>query len=159
MIQLIHTHAGWRGIPLRIAGNERGLRVLLLGSEKETLAELKIRFPGVRLEAGHLPVFDLALAHLENPANSPPPLAPEGTDFQQLVWMALRRIPVGKTTHYAALAASIGRPKAARAVAAACAANPIALLIPCHRVIRRDGTLSGYRWGVKMKATLLASER
>lgn len=142
-----------------MAGEENVVRALLLGSEEETRVELQTRFPGVCLEAGHLAVFDIALAHLENPNCPPPPIAPAGTAFQRDVWAALCRISTGKTTDYATLATRIGRPEAARAVAAACAANPIAILIPCHRVIRRDGTLSGYRWGVEVKARLLELER
>jgi len=159
VLHFVHTHTAWRGFALRIAGDGDGVRALLLGSEEETLGELEARFPGARLEGGYLSVFDTAFAHLENPNCSPPPVAPAGTAFQRKVWAALCRIPAGKTTDYAKLAASIGHPKAVRAVAAACAANPIAILIPCHRVIRRDGTLSGYRWGVDVKARLLESER
>jgi len=81
-----------------------------------------------------------------------------GTPFQRLVWDALRTIPVGSTVTYAELARCIGGPRWARAVASACAANPIALAIPCHRVIRSDGGLSGYRWGVERKRMLLRKE-
>jgi AraC family transcriptional regulator of adaptative response/methylated-DNA-[protein]-cysteine methyltransferase len=81
-----------------------------------------------------------------------------GTEFQKRVWDVLLRVPAGKTITYAALAARVGNPKAIRAVASACAANAIALAIPCHRVIRSDGTLSGYRWGIEVKRALLARE-
>jgi AraC family transcriptional regulator of adaptative response/methylated-DNA-[protein]-cysteine methyltransferase len=81
-----------------------------------------------------------------------------GTKFQRRVWDVLLRVPAGKTITYAALAARVGNPKAIRAVASACAANAIALAIPCHRVIRSDGTLSGYRWGIEVKRALLARE-
>lgn len=158
MDTLTHTHALWRGIPMRLAADATGLRALLLGSEKDTLAALNARFPKSPLSSACLPAFDTALAHLEDPKSPPPPLAPTGTPFQQSVWSALRQIPHGHTTHYAALAATLGRPGAARAIAAACAANPIAILIPCHRVIRRDGGISGYRWGVETKKKLLAME-
>jgi len=87
------------------------------------------------------------------------PLAPQGSDFQIRVWELLRRIPSGTTRTYAELARDLGQPSAARAVARACATNPIAMLIPCHRVIRGDGELAGYRWGLAMKRTLLARER
>jgi AraC family transcriptional regulator of adaptative response/methylated-DNA-[protein]-cysteine methyltransferase len=87
------------------------------------------------------------------------PLDLRGTAFQRRVWAALRRIPAGETISYAALASRIGQPRAARAVAAACAANPVAVLVPCHRVVRTDGTLSGYRWGVERKRELLTRER
>ena len=82
-----------------------------------------------------------------------------GTAFQIRVWDALRRIPAGKTASYTEVARRIGRPTAARAVAAACAANPVAVAVPCHRVVRMDKSLSGYRWGVKRKAELLKRER
>ena len=81
-----------------------------------------------------------------------------GTAFQERVWQALRQIPAGETRSYAQIAALIGQPSAARAVALACAANPTAVAIPCHRVVRTDGSLSGYRWGVERKRALLARE-
>jgi AraC family transcriptional regulator of adaptative response/methylated-DNA-[protein]-cysteine methyltransferase len=81
-----------------------------------------------------------------------------GTAFQQRVWKALREIPVGSTTSYASLAKRIGFPKSVRAVAGACAANAISVAIPCHRVLRTDGSISGYRWGVKRKRSLLDRE-
>src|SRR6185503_1733558 len=86
------------------------------------------------------------------------PVAPAGTPFQRRVWTALRRIPPGSTETYATIARRIGRPAAVRAVAGACAANPVAVAIPCHRVVRTDGSLSGYRWGIKRKRLLLARE-
>ena len=82
-----------------------------------------------------------------------------GTVFQQKVWQALCKIPVGQTATYAHIARRIGRPRAVRAVAQACAANPVAVVVPCHRVVRSDGSLSGYRWGVQRKALLLQRER
>ena len=87
------------------------------------------------------------------------PLDVRGTAFQQRVWQALRAIPGGSTASYAEIAERIGRPKAVRAVAQACAANPIAVAIPCHRVVRTDGALSGYRWGIERKRALLERER
>ena len=87
------------------------------------------------------------------------PLDVRGTAFQQKVWRALRKIPVGRTATYSDIARRIGAPKAVRAVAGACAANHIAVAIPCHRVIRTDGDLSGYRWGVDRKRALLDRER
>ena len=86
------------------------------------------------------------------------PLDVRGTAFQQRVWQALRALPAGSTASYAEIAAAIGAPKAVRAVAGACAANPIAVAIPCHRVLRNDGALSGYRWGVERKRALLDAE-
>src|SRR5690606_18491175 len=87
------------------------------------------------------------------------PLDIRGTAFQRRVWQALRRIPVGETVSYAELARRIGAPSAVRAVARACASNPLALVVPCHRVVRTDGSLSGYRWGVERKRELLERER
>src|SRR5690606_11402699 len=87
------------------------------------------------------------------------PLDLRGTAFQRRVWQALRKIPVGETVSYAQLAQRIGMPTAARAVAQACGANPLALVVPCHRVVRTDGSLSGYRWGVERKRMLLERER
>jgi len=81
-----------------------------------------------------------------------------GTAFQHRVWDALRRIPPGQTRSYAEIAELIGQPKAVRAVASACAANPLAVAIPCHRVVRTDGSLSGYRWGIGRKKALLDRE-
>ena len=86
------------------------------------------------------------------------PLDIQGTAFQERVWRALRDIPRGATASYAEIAARIGAPKAVRAVAQACAANPAAVAIPCHRVVRGDGGLSGYRWGVERKRALLRRE-
>lgn len=82
----------------------------------------------------------------------------DGTPFQLLVWRALRRIPLGQRRTYADIARQLGRPSAARAVARACATNPVALLIPCHRVVRSDGSLGGYRWGWERKRALLEQE-
>ena len=86
------------------------------------------------------------------------PLDVRGTAFQERVWQALREVPAGATTTYSEIAARIGAPKAVRAVAGACAANRLAVAIPCHRVVRRDGDVSGYRWGVARKRALLARE-
>jgi AraC family transcriptional regulator of adaptative response/methylated-DNA-[protein]-cysteine methyltransferase len=86
------------------------------------------------------------------------PIDIRGTAFQQRVWQALRDIPAGATASYTDIARRIGAPKAVRAVAGACAANPVAVAIPCHRVVRRDGALSGYRWGIERKRALLQRE-
>ena len=87
------------------------------------------------------------------------PLDIQGTAFQARVWRALQKIPLGKTATYSEIAAALGQPKAVRAVAQACAANKLALLVPCHRVVRRDGDLGGYRWGPERKRALLDRER
>jgi AraC family transcriptional regulator of adaptative response/methylated-DNA-[protein]-cysteine methyltransferase len=97
---------------------------------------------------------------IESPATTPfdLPLDAHGTPFQHRVWQALRETDAGSTASYAQIAARIGAPKSARAVARACAANPLAVAIPCHRVVRGDGALSGYRWGVRRKRLLLQRE-
>jgi len=102
------------------------------------------------------PIIDL----IENPSKPfDMALDVRGTDFQRRVWQALREIPAGETRSYTDIAKSIGSPKAVRAVAGACAANRIAVVIPCHRVIKHDGSVSGYRWGVERKKLLLAREQ
>ena len=99
------------------------------------------------------------VAHLDNPQQAVNlPLDIRGTAFQQRVWQALRQIPAGETRSYSEVAHSIGQPRAVRAVAGACAANKLAIVIPCHRVVREGGALSGYRWGSERKALLLARE-
>lgn len=155
----LHTSFGL----MLIASSRYGLRALLPGrSENELLANLRQRFTSAALEEDHGDLSlmgDLLIAHFENPRSAfDPPLDPLGTDFQRLVWQALRDIPVGHTTSYQALAHKIDHPSAARAVATACAANPLAFIIPCHRVIAADGRLSGYRWGADLKRALLERE-
>jgi len=158
MMNLIHFHTRWRGIPLRVAADECGIRALLPGGERKSLLELHSRYPHATCKAGVPGIFDAVVARLEDPSRELPPLAAEGTPFQRLVWDGLCRIPLGATLDYGSLADLIGRPTAVRAVAAACAANPIAILIPCHRVIRKDGSISGYRWSVALKKKLLEWE-
>ena len=104
--------------------------------------------------------LDQVMQTIESPTKPASlPLDLQGTIFQRRVWEALRRIPPGETTTYSELAKAIGQPTASRAVAGACAANPVAILIPCHRVIRKDGHISGYRWGQDRKRRLLDQER
>lgn len=147
-----------------VAATERGLCAVQLGDEDAPLvAALRAEFPAavllpdahglaewisqvMPLLAGCQPELDL-------------PLDIQATAFQQQVWEALRGIPCGETRSYSQLARALGSPKAARAVARACATNRIAVVIPCHRVVREDGDLGGYRWGLARKASLLASER
>ncbi len=103
---------------------------------------------------------DRVLAAIASPqADAGAPLDLRGSAFQHTVWQALCAIPAGSTASYGAIAEGIGRPGAARAVARACASNPVALLVPCHRVVRGDGALGGYRWGLERKRQLLAIER
>ncbi len=144
---------------LLIAHGPQGISALFLGADR---SELQNRFPNALLQNAPTQLEKLLheiIQYIENP--SPPfsiPLDEKGTDFQRRVWKALRAIPLGSTSTYSAIAQQIGSPKSARAVAQACAANPIAILTPCHRVIRADGSLSGYRWGVDLKKKLLQQE-
>lgn len=147
-----------------VAETERGVCAVEFGDGESAMADsLKRRFPQARLEPGtpararHLDAVIAAIEGLD--LNPHLPLDVRGTAFQERVWRALRAIPAGSTATYAEIAAAIGSPAAVRAVAGACAANPTAVLIPCHRVIRADGDLSGYRWGRERKAKLLARER
>jgi len=148
----------WRGIPIRIAASADGIISLQPAAPHSPIIEDQ-PWPATPSAASTHPWFRQALACLDDPRLAQPPLDPRGTPFQRAVWSALRAIPPGHTCHYAAIAATIGRPSAARAVAAACAANPIAILIPCHRVLRRDGSLAGFRWGLELKKFLLKTER
>jgi AraC family transcriptional regulator of adaptative response/methylated-DNA-[protein]-cysteine methyltransferase len=101
----------------------------------------------------------IAFIDIPSANDSPLPLDIHGTSFQKRVWTALQTLPFGTTTTYSALAAQIGAPTATRAVATACAANPIAVIVPCHRVVRADGSLAGYRWGLQRKQALLDREK
>lgn len=141
------------------ASSEKGVRAILLGDDRELLVtELQRRFPNARLTRGDDHLAEI-IACVENPKLKPAlPLDVRGTAFQQRVWQALREIPAGSTLSYAQVAEKIGSPKSVRAVAGACAANAIAVAIPCHRVVRSDGNLSGYRWGVERKRALLDRE-
>ncbi|MEP6941205.1 MAG: bifunctional DNA-binding transcriptional regulator/O6-methylguanine-DNA methyltransferase Ada [Rudaea sp.] len=147
-----------------VARSERGVCAILLGDDPGALVrQLQDRFPNARLSGGDKD-FERLVASVVGLVEAPGtgldlPLDVRGTAFQQRVWEALRRIPAGETASYAAIAAAIGAPKSARAVAQACAANALAIAIPCHRVVRSDGALSGYRWGVERKRELLARER
>jgi AraC family transcriptional regulator, regulatory protein of adaptative response / methylated-DNA-[protein]-cysteine methyltransferase len=146
-----------------VAATEAGVCAILLGDEPDALArDLQDRFPGAEIEGGD-PAFETWMARVIGLVEAPGggldlPLDIRGTAFQQRVWEALRKIPVGATASYAEIARAIGAPAAMRAVARACGANPIAVAIPCHRVVRSDGALSGYRWGVARKRALLARE-
>lgn len=122
------------------------------------VAKLAADFPGAQLIADQAAVEGVTDA-IDRPGIAPDPaLDPRGTADELRVWQALRRIPAGTTTTYGGLAAALGQPFDARMVAAACAANRIAVLIPCHRVVKKDGSLSGYRWGYGRKRTLINRE-
>lgn len=142
--------------------SDRGIRALLPGFAGDWTIVQK-RFPGARFAQADTTrvsaVTDGIAKIFANPLiRVLIPLDPAGTAFQSLVWRALRGIPPGATMTYAELARKIHRPRAHRAVASACAANPVAVLIPCHRVVPANGSLGGYRWGTKMKAELLEME-
>lgn len=147
-----------------VARSERGLCAILLGDDPETLArDLKDRFPKADLIGGD-GEFEQLVSQVVGFIDAPVrglalPLDIRGTAFQQRVWRALCDIPLGSTATYSEIAQRIGSPKAVRAVARACAANALAVAIPCHRVVRTDGSLSGYRWGVNRKRALLDKER
>ena len=146
-----------------VATSEKGVAAILLGDDADELArDLQDRFPKARL-IGADRAFEKLVAKVVGFVEAPRkgldlPLDIRGTAFQHRVWQALRDIPPGSTASYTEFAKRIGQPRATRAVAAACAANKIAVAIPCHRVVRIDGTLSGYRWGVERKRDLLARE-
>ncbi|RXF74285.1 bifunctional DNA-binding transcriptional regulator/O6-methylguanine-DNA methyltransferase Ada [Hansschlegelia zhihuaiae] len=147
-----------------VAASQRGVCAILLGDDSAALArDLRGRFPRAELIGGDRD-FQRLVAEVVRFVEQPAlglglPLDIRGTAFQQRVWRALREIPAGETASYAEIAEAIGAPQAVRAVAGACAANALAVAIPCHRVVRTDGALSGYRWGVERKRALLAKER
>jgi AraC family transcriptional regulator, regulatory protein of adaptative response / methylated-DNA-[protein]-cysteine methyltransferase len=150
---------GW----LLVAQADKGICKIALGDSFEGLeADLRAEFPNALLhrdESGLNAVVAQITAYLERQTGADLALDPQGTPFQRQVWEALRQIPAGQTRSYQEVARQIGRPEAVRAVANACGANPIALLIPCHRVVRGDGSLGGYRWGVERKRQILALEK
>lgn len=166
---------GGRGLTLRhafgrsslgevlVAATERGVSAILLGDGRDSLlADLATRFPEAKLvpaDRGFRETVDAVIAFVERPEGPRGfPLDLLGTAFQARVWAALLRIPAGERTTYAALADALGSPRAVRAVARACATNAVAVAVPCHRVVRKDGDLAGYRWGLERKRTLLARE-
>jgi AraC family transcriptional regulator of adaptative response/methylated-DNA-[protein]-cysteine methyltransferase len=167
--------AGGRGAAIRfavgqcslgailVASTEAGVCAILLGDDPDALLrELQDRFPKARLIGGDKD-FEHLVAKVVGFVEAPAlgldlPLDLRGTAFQQRVWQALRDIPAGSTVSYAEVARRLGAPRAVRAVARACASNPVAVAIPCHRVVRTDGGLSGYRWGIERKRALLDRE-
>ena len=146
-----------------VAQSALGVCAIALGDDPDALArDLQDRFPQARLIGGD-PAFEQLVARVVGFVEAPGvgldlPLDLRGTAFQQRVWQALREIPPGSTASYAEIAERIGSPKSVRAVAQACGANALAVAIPCHRVVRSDGALSGYRWGVERKSALLKRE-
>ena len=146
-----------------VAASEVGVCAILIGDDPDALArDLQDRFPRAELIGGDAG-FEQLVAKVVGLVEAPGlgldlPLDVRGTAFQQRVWQALREIPAGKTVSYADIARRIGAPKSVRAVAQACGANALAVAIPCHRVVRNDGALAGYRWGVERKRALLERE-
>ena len=146
-----------------VAATDKGVCAIMLGDDPDELAKaLQDRFPRAELVGGDT-TFERMVATVVGLVEAPGrnldlPLDIRGTAFQQRVWQALRAIPSGRTSSYAEIAQALGHPKATRAVAQACAANPLAVAIPCHRVVRAGGALSGYRWGVERKRKLLDRE-
>jgi len=147
-----------------VAATEKGVCAIFLGDDPEQLArDLQDAFPQAEITSGDA-AFDAMVAQVvgfvERPAAGLDlPLDIRGTAFQRLVWEALQSVPPGMTASYTEIARQIGQPKSVRAVATACAANKIAIAIPCHRIVRTDGSLSGYRWGVERKGELLQREQ
>jgi AraC family transcriptional regulator of adaptative response/methylated-DNA-[protein]-cysteine methyltransferase len=146
-----------------VAASRKGVAAILIGDDPEALVrDLQDRFARATLIGGDRD-FETLVAKVVGFVEAPHtsldlPLDVRGTAFQHRVWTALRQIPPGATASYAEIARRIGAPKAVRAVAGACAANPLAVAIPCHRVVRADGALSGYRWGIARKRALLDRE-
>jgi AraC family transcriptional regulator of adaptative response/methylated-DNA-[protein]-cysteine methyltransferase len=147
-----------------VAASDRGVCFIAMGDDAKALVKnLHDRFPKARISAGGKP-FERTVAQVIRFVEKPRlglnlPLDIRGTAFQRRVWQALTEIPPGATANYAQIAQRIGAPKSMRAVAGACGANPLAVVVPCHRVIRSDGSLSGYRWGVERKRALLKREQ
>ncbi len=146
-----------------VGQSDRGICAILLGDDPERLVQdLQDKFARAEMVGGDSD-FEALVARVVGLIEAPAigldlPLDVRGTAFQQRVWQALREIPAGATATYSEIAARIGSPSAMRAVAQACGSNPLAVAIPCHRVVRRDGGLSGYRWGVERKRALLERE-
>jgi AraC family transcriptional regulator, regulatory protein of adaptative response / methylated-DNA-[protein]-cysteine methyltransferase len=147
---------------LLVAQSDKGICAILIGDDPNRLVlNLQQRFPHARRADDN--VLNAAIAQVAGFIESPAagldaPLDMQGSDFQQRVWQALREIPAGTTASYTDVARRIGAPTAIRAVAQACASNKLAVAVPCHRVVRSDGALSGYAWGVQRKRTLLDLE-
>jgi AraC family transcriptional regulator, regulatory protein of adaptative response / methylated-DNA-[protein]-cysteine methyltransferase len=153
------THLG----RLLVAGTAKGVSAIYVGDSEEQLeAALRREYPAAKISKDRAQVSQWVRAVVRHLSGKQPdldlPVDVKATAFQQRVWEALRQIPRGSTRSYSDLARAIGLPKGQRAVARACATNPAAILIPCHRVVRGDGGLGGYRWGIKRKEALLAAE-
>ena len=147
-----------------VAATERGVSAVYLGDDESKLvAELRDEYPRAEIAPASNGFERWVKEVLQRIDGRPPhielPLDLQATAFQRRVWKELQRIPRGRTRTYSQVARSLGQPKAVRAVARACATNPVSIVVPCHRVVRQDGALAGYRWGLSRKEQLLASER
>ncbi|MBV8833421.1 MAG: methylated-DNA--[protein]-cysteine S-methyltransferase, partial [Acidobacteriaceae bacterium] len=147
-----------------VASSRKGVAAILLGDDPDELVRnLQDRFPKAHLigaDSDYEAVIARIVGLIETPGTSLTlPLDVRGTAFQQRVWQALQKIPAGETVSYSEVARRIGSPGAVRAVASACAANRLAVAIPCHRVVRNDGSVSGYAWGIERKRLLLDREQ
>jgi AraC family transcriptional regulator of adaptative response/methylated-DNA-[protein]-cysteine methyltransferase len=157
---VVSTWLGWA----LVAATERGICMTALGDNRAGLeADLRRRFPAATLTPADAALSGWAervVRFITRPGEQLDlPLDIRGTAFQAQVWRALQKIPPGETATYTGIAQALGRPRAVRAVAQACASNKLAVLVPCHRVVRGDGDLAGYRWGIERKRALLARER
>lgn len=158
-LAVVECRLGW----VAVAATERGVCMIESGDTPDAMrAEASARFPNANLHNGDDEFrrwVAVVVEQIEMPGRAVElPLDVHGTAFQRKVWEALKAIPAGATATYADIAKKIGQPAAVRAVANACATNPVAVAIPCHRVVRSDGDLSGYRWGVDRKRKLLEHE-
>ena len=147
-----------------VGATERGISAVYLGDADAKLQEeLRNEYPQAEISAGGNTFERWVKEIVQRVEGNPPrlelPLDLQATAFQRRVWQELQRIPRGSTRTYAQVAQALGNPKAVRAVARACATNPVSIVVPCHRVIRGDGSLAGYRWGLSRKEQLLAQER
>lgn len=162
--ETVRFAAGSCSLGLTLAAiSKDGICAVLFGDESgQLIRDLRDRFPHANLiEGGHEAGQALAqiVGFIEKPTlGLDLPLDLRGTPFQQQIWQALCEVPAGTTASYGEIAKRVGRPKEAKDVAEACAANPLAVVIPCHRIVKADGSISGYRWGVKRKRALLARE-
>jgi AraC family transcriptional regulator of adaptative response/methylated-DNA-[protein]-cysteine methyltransferase len=160
--ELIHYATGQSTLgAVLVASSDTGIVAILIGDQVDDLfQDLEHRFPAAYFahSAGSAPVAQV-IDYIDHPSGAfELPLDMRGTDFQRQVWSALQTIPTGTTESYSELAATLGQPKGARAVAAACAANKLAVVVPCHRVVGKGGALSGYRWGLDRKRQLIDRE-
>ena len=157
---IVSTWLGWA----IVAATERGICMTALADSRAALeSDLRRRFPSAELRPADAALSGWAervVRYITRPGDTLDlPLDIRGTAFQARVWRALQKIPPGKTVTYSDIAAALGQPQSVRAVAQACASNKLAVVVPCHRVVRRDGDLAGYRWGIERKRALLDRER